>query len=360
MRRNLIFLYFAQWIFISACIDPHSIENTSSDEYVIVDGLITTEPGPHTIKLFRSAPYGNNFESVIQPLPNAKMVIRDHTGNIESLVPSNEIGVYITSPSFSARIGYTYTLHIELQDGRLLSSLPEKVLPVPSLDSLSVTTLEFPSENPLVNRSGAQIVAHFRDPSDEKNYYQWVPKDPVYVLIANPEEFRKGPNGIVDGRLCPYCPCPKECCARCYRTEGLAFVPVSILDDISFNGEEIAYPVYFVEDNGLRFKDTYRIDIYQRSISEKAYRYLLLSKQQLESQGNIFDPPPANIRGNIVQLDQSDMTVLGYFYASDVSSKQIYIKRNDLNIHQPQLLIPDDCREVPNASLDSPSDWNPR
>ncbi len=356
MKKSTLILYI---LLVSACIDPYNFELNQFESLVIVEGIITTAPGPHQIKLSRSALYGNNFEGVVQAIPNASLHIRDMNGSIEVLHSTDVIGLYQTSPEFSAQVGNIYTLHIELQDGRTLMSLPEPALKVPDLDSLSVRTDEFFTENPLLNKSGAQVMAHFKDPADEKNYYQWIYGESVYALVTNPEEFRKGPLGMIDGRPCPYCPCPKDCCNLCYRTETLGRAPISLLDDEPINGNSISHPVLFIEDDGVRLRHTYRIDITQRSLSERAYRYLLLSKQQLEIEGSVFDPPPANIRSNIVQLDNPDIPVLGYFFASDVRTKRIYIKRDDLTVHARPNIIPDDCREVRDASLDAPDDWNP-
>lgn len=352
MKKVLIII---SAIIISGCIDPYHFDIDGGSPLVIVDGTITTEEGPHYVKLFWSSVYGNNFQGVVQPLPNASLWIRDDSGDIELMTQSNEIGVYQTSASFSAKVGRAYSLYIELPDGRIIMSLPEKVERVPEIDSLSVRTHEIFTDNPLYNQSGAQVMVHFKDPADEKNYYQWVHGESVYVLIANPELHRFGP----DNFLCPYCDDPKDCCDRCFRTEKLTRIPLTIADDESFNGASMSVPFIFIEDNGVRLRDTYRIDIQQRSLSQRAHRFLLLTKQQQEIEGNVFDPPPANIRSNLVNMDNPDESVLGYFMASDVHTRRIYIKNTDIAIHKAVNIIPDDCREVRNASLEPPDDWNP-
>ena len=101
--------------------------------------------------------------------------------------------------------------------------------------------------------------------------------------------------------------------------------------------------------------NTFRIDLEQYSISQEAYRFLRLAKQQSELSGSVFDPPPANIRGNMISLDDPDEVVLGYFMAAGEARKRIYINGADLDFRQPTGLITDDCRVVDGATVDAPA-----
>ncbi|MBW3467788.1 DUF4249 family protein [Arthrospiribacter ruber] len=71
--------------------------------------------------------------------------------------------------------------------------------------------------------------------------------------------------------------------------------------------------------------------------------------------GGVFDLPPANIRGNIVNISNPEETVLGHFFAAGVSSKQVTLEGAKLNLLQIQRAFNDDCRELPN-SVES-EDW---
>ena len=97
----------------------------------------------------------------------------------------------------------------------------------------------------------------------------------------------------------------------------------------------------------------------QYSISQNAYRFLRLVKQQAEISGSIFDPPPATLRGNMLSLDNPDEVVLGYFIAAGETSERIYVDRNDLTFKQNPAIIQDDCRLIPGSFVDPPADWRP-
>ncbi len=340
------------WIFlmlvVTGCIDPYNLGVEEGEQLLIVDGFITTEPKTHLIRLARSDTYGNVFEGIVRPFARAEVHIRDNEGNITFLSEIQD-GIYATPSDFAAAIGKSYSINIQLFDGRKYISFPEEVRPVTPIDSLTIRTIPIPSENPLLPRSGIEIISHFKDPEDEKNFYQWLPGAvSVYVLIANPELH------TTMGQ-----PTPKECCPRCFRTERITRPSIQLADDVNFNGNQTRLPVLFIEDNGLRFRETYRAEISQLSLSEKAYRFLLLAKQQIETEGTIFDPLPANIRSNFVNIDNPEETILGYFYASDVSKQVIYIKSTDLEFKQNVRIVPDDCRVVEFSNINPPDDWNP-
>ncbi len=104
---------------------------------------------------------------------------------------------------------------------------------------------------------------------------------------------------------------------------------------------------------------THRTNLSQISISPEAYRFLRLVKQQTEISGSVFDPPPANIRGNMISLDDSEEVVLGYFMAGAEARSELYINAVEMEFRQPDAQILDDCRVLPNTSVDAPLDWNP-
>jgi len=154
-------------------------------------------------------------------------------------------------------------------------------------------------------------------------------------------------------------PQPKPCCIQCFRSEISNNQSLFVVNDDNFNGLTARIPASFIEDNGMRFVNKFRIDLKQYSISQGAFRFLRLVKQQAEISGSIFDPPPATIRGNMVSLDNPDEVVLGYFIAGGETSRRIYIDKKDLTFTQNRAIIRDDCREVSGTSTDPPADWNP-
>jgi len=78
---------------------------------------------------------------------------------------------------------------------------------------------------------------------------------------------------------------PKGCCDSCYRTETTGNTSYFLINDDNFDGLKTTTKAAFIPDNGLRFINTYRVDLNQLSISADAYRFLRLVKQQSEILG---------------------------------------------------------------------------
>jgi hypothetical protein len=348
MMRRLIFIFL---LLPMACIDPFKVDVPEGQQLLTVEGIIHNGPGPHAISITRSATYGSIFEGLIRPVTGATVVIRDSEGRITFLEErENSRGNYFTPAGFRAEIGKYYTLQIRTVEGKVYSSLPERVESVPPIENIALKTVTIPVEGEIIPRSGVQLISEINDPADQKNFYFWRLSPVVHVLEARPDLFVNRETRA---------PAPKDCCVTCFRTESTGNQSLFIAQDDNFNGLTTRIPAGFIEDNGLRFVSKLRVDLKQYAISQEAYRFLRLVKQQAEISGSIFDPPPATIRGNMISLDDPDEVVLGYFMAAGESSKRIYIDKSDLTFRQNAGVVPDDCRTVSGASVDPPFDWKP-
>lgn len=345
MYKSVLLLFL---LVFTACVDPFTVDIKDSKQLLTVDGTITTEPGIHTVRLSRSDKYGSVFDGLVVPVLRANVSIRDNEGNTVFLTESTR-GVYETPDDYAAEIGKSYSIQIELTSGERYTSIPEYVYQVPNLDSISYKEISVPTANPDLNVVGIQLSTSFSDPANQTNFYYWRNRSATYVLFTNPEL-------VVDEDRNPT---PKDCCSRCFYTEQPGRKSISLASDINFNGLSTTLPVTFLADDGRRFRDYYRLDMQQLSISAKAYDFLRLLKQQIEISGSVFDPPPANLRSNIINIDNPDEVVLGYFLAADQSTKRIYIDGTKIRLGVPNAIIPDDCRTVPGATTEEPADWRP-
>ena len=82
-------------------------------------------------------------------------------------------------------------------------------------------------------------------------------------------------------------------------------------------------------------------------------------------EGGLFETVPGNIVGNIHNVNDADERVLGYFYASSVTEKRIFIHPDSVdNPVSPCYVIDDDfleecmeCLELANSRRGLPSYW---
>jgi hypothetical protein len=348
IRFNKISLFYLLFlIVISGCIEAVDISTTEEKKLLVVQGFISTLPGPHEFKLSKSAKYGSIFEGFSKKEENASIFIKDNTGEqvfLEEKFP----GTYVTPVGYRAEVGKTYSLIINSKAGTYIST-PETVVPVPKLEKVSAEFRALPSPDTFNFQSGVKFFSHFQDPPDEQNFLLWI-NESTYEFYTRPDLFRiPAPGGGI--------PSPKACCKLCWRTEFISNANLFLYDDNRSNGNEIQTEAYYVSDDGLRFREKYQMRLQQHSLSRGAYQYYKLLKEQLEISGDIFDPPPASLSGNIINVDDPNVNVIGYFHATDVSIDSVFVEKSLITKKQNPRQLNDDCRQIGNSTANEPLYW---
>lgn len=99
-------------LFAASCTERISINLDEGYTRLVVDGILTTDTGIHTIKLTKTTSYYYN-----EPAPGisgARVTLNDGTSEI-TLRETGE-GIYQTDPGYSGIPGRTYTLDIHLAE----------------------------------------------------------------------------------------------------------------------------------------------------------------------------------------------------------------------------------------------------
>jgi hypothetical protein len=331
-----------------SCINELDVNTSSGENLLVVEGSISTGPGPHTILLSRTAKFGNIFEGFAGPVEEATVVIREASGRIFQLSETQE-GVYQTAPTFSAEIGNTYTLIITTREGTTFQSIPETIKPTPPIDSIYTVFIEEPTLVDEMPVTGVDVVVELKDPVNSQDFYLWR-NSGVFLFRTRPDLWCP-PFGFEDGQPCLE-PVGKDCCETCYASE-VGDESIRIMSDRNFENQTLTSIVATIIDDGLRFHDKYLIRIEQYSISREAFQFFSLLREQLSITGDIFDPPPAKIGTNMINLSNPEEDVLGYFWAADYKIDSIFIFRSDLDTAN-RRFIRDDCRVYPDATVEPP------
>lgn len=307
MRR--VGLFFILLIsFISSCIDPLDINIDKEVNVLIVEGSITTLPGLNAVRLTRSAQYGSIFDGFVKSVINASVRIRDSDGQVFVLSEAEGWpGIYFTDIDFLPEVGKTYTLFISTANGILYSSVPEQIVEAPVITNLDFEFYQFKISE-LHYGSGYNVYATFQDNANEDNYYMWKNYGkPQIISIPN------------------YLNIELDCDdGKCWIRKS-ADRSVRLGNDRFLNGNLIKDHVAFITEDCVRFNTEYLVRVEHHSLSRRAYQYFKLLNDQISIDGDIFDPPPATIRGNIINLLDPDQNVIGYFRVSDVTVDSICI-----------------------------------
>lgn len=350
MRYTGIILILVLGVIVS-CVDPLDINIDKEENILIVEGAITTLPGPHIIRLTLSAKYGSIFDGYIRPLTSADVIIRDSDGiNYELIEDKENASLYYTPPEFQAAVGKTYTLLIRTLQGQEYTSLPEKIIKATPIDSLSARFKSTPTAEG-VNSTGLEVFSTFQDNPDTRNYFMWR-NSATYKIETYPENFMTSPPEGGPAII----PAPKSCCRDCWVDERNNKT-LRIFSDENVNGNSVTQLVTYVSDDGVRYTEKYLIRVEQHTLTQKAYQFFKLLEQQASISGDIFDPPPATLRGNMINLTNPDENVIGYFRASDVSIDSMFLTPDMLLEPKPLKQINDDCQTFRGGDASRPSYW---
>lgn len=364
------------WFFLPGCITRVDIEPSDFEEHLVVEGFITDEFGPHEFRITRVARFAGVLEGGLIEREEAEVRIIDQNGvstplrvrdlqrkevfnaNPPACTPAVTFARvqtnYLSPGNFRGEIGNTYTLEIITGNGNTYRSTPQTMRATPPIQSLQLRFVELPSLDPVIVPSGVEISASWQDPPDEENYYSWRVNG-IYRINTS--------EANLPGACCLFDPRDNQ--ARdCWINETDLQGNEIAFSDAQVNGQLITKAIGFVEDDGLRFASNavpfdkqYYIEIEQYAISKEAYDFNQRIRTLQDIDGEIFDPPPLGIRGNINNIDDPSEIVIGHFGAYAMQKRDIFIPANLLEFRQRFTSPCGDCRVRAGAQVEIPEPY---
>ena len=302
MKPVINIFCFCLSICMLSCIKEVEVDLRNVKPILVVEGSVSTDSVPYEVRLTYSGMIELVSEIPDENLEKEALVqIKDDAGNSTTLLYENN-GYYKTTDStFVGLAGRSYHVEVTLKDGKRYISLPEKMPdPVP-VDSVNVRFInDFNPQHPAYLRA----YVNTSDPVNEENFYKW--------------EFFNYTRRQTPGVGCGFSCIMYEYCFQWYKGTEL-----NILSDASINGKDILN-----QGVGNSFIFTYGkhyLDISQISMTREAYQFWNIYSEQTNRTGDILDPLPATIRGNIVNAANQDEYALGYFSARAIFHKKLII-----------------------------------
>ena len=303
-------------LFLCSCVRNVSVPIRSVPPIIVVEGWITTDPPPYSINLSYSGKFTSTYQGGTdfnkqQFITDARVIIVDDFGDSTTCVRSVN-GTYLSSDSnFIGVVGRTYTLKIYLSNGKTYQSKPEKIMPVPPIDSVSVIY----DSSYITDIRPTQFVVSINthDPPRIQNYYRWTASG--YIP-------RKSWGDTCNFPF-PRCTDPFICTCFALCEQFLPNYQINVLSDQFIDGHEITQqPVFY---SPVYWYGTHYIEIKQYSISREAYLFWEQYLAQTNRTGSILDPLPAPLKGNVFNLADSNNIALGLFSVSAATTQKIII-----------------------------------
>jgi hypothetical protein len=274
-----ILIISALVITLSSCEETIKLDLDQTPPKVVIEGLITDQPGYQSIKITKSAPFYSSGKT--PRVTTATVTVTDDVGSEFIFVhnPNNHPdsnGVYIPQVPFEGEAGRTYTLHATVEG--TLYEASDKLTAVIPMDSLAYRMDEDEKDDPKTSGKFYEILMYAKEPQDQTNYYLF----------------------------------------KFYRNDSLLYYNDTDIyySDDKFLGESIdgvATPIFYA------IQDTGRIEMY--SISRAGYIfYDDLQGLLTNDGGGMFGSIPAGPRTNLTN------GALGFFQVSSMNSAELILK----------------------------------
>lgn len=289
----------------SSCITQFIPQTSEDKEILVVEGLITDQPGSSSIKLSRSLPLGGR--STVRPLSGCTVAVSNDLG-YNVIFHETSAGYYSPSSDFRGEVGRTYTLHIttdNLSSNPKYESLPVEMKPVPSIDSVFYEKVTLVASNGAsMPKEGCQVFVNTHDASDKCRFYRWE-YDETWEFVL------------------PYA-VPNKICWISSNSDVINIKNTSsLVEDKIYR-----YPLNFISNESDRLRVKYSILVKQYSLNEDEFNYWEKLQNISQQVGGLYDMIPSSISSNVYSLSDPTDKVLGYFSVSASSSRRLFIKDN--------------------------------
>jgi len=298
-----------------ACVDDYWPKLDKYEDLLVIDGMISNNPGPYIVKLSISSKVDNPKNI---PLTGATVIIGDQEGNNEML-SETEDGTYLTSPSgILGIVGRKYRIEITtLGNKKYLSPFVEMKNPV-GLDSVYALTEYKQSDEHIHDLAGYQFYLDTKPSEANKNYFLW-DLIATYQYMA---DFKV--RYVFNGALATF---PKpDSLQTCWKTYKVQEIFTSETGELE-NPVIKKFPLCFISTETRELSIRYSLLVKQYTLSISDFQFWNSVRKQNDDQGGLYTNQPYQIRGNVSNQDNPNEPVLGNFTVASVTEKRIFVDR---------------------------------
>ena len=337
MLVNRLHIILVLILLCGSCVEPFEPVLDESEEVMVISGMITDQPGLHSVTVSISSSYKL---PVFQGLDFCTVAVENLDGDMVHYTNTGEGSYEANLPDSFLEVGDAARLQVITPDDRVYLSSYDTILSCPELDSVYWELGYQETPDPDFTRPGIQFYLDMTGKvSDSKNIIWQVDETWEYwaSLIGNyrmwswgnTEEFRS--NVIF----------------KCWKRFPLDHVFIASTRSQSAN-EIRKLPLNFVSNDTDRLSVTYSINVKQQSLSTAAYDYWQRMNDQAVESGGLYEKQPASVIGNIYNVDDPEEVVLGSFYTTQLREQRIFVKNNDLfDFYVPHI----ECEFEPTSTL---------
>lgn len=301
----------------SSCVEPFEPVLGEATEVLVINGMITDNPGWHYVDISKSTSY-NNPEYV--PLSGCIVSVTDENGDMEYYMEeqSGKYSAYL-SGSFLA-VGKAYSLHVITPDQKEYRSDYDTLTACPPIDTIYYEVEERGTSNPDFPLGGIQFYTDMSGAATDSRNFLWLMDETWEYRSPYVSRYiwRGGVDAIHFHSIDLF---------KCYQTLPILELHTASTQYLSVNALR-RNPLNFVSNETDRLKVKYSLLVKQQSLSKNSFDYWKRMEAQRSGSGGFYETQPASSIGNIYNVRNWDEVVLGIFYATQQQSKRLTLINN--------------------------------
>ncbi|RRB18468.1 DUF4249 domain-containing protein [Larkinella knui] len=300
-------------VLVGSCVTPYQPDTQSIGSALVVEGLITDQPGPYAVNLSQTANY--SYASLNLLISGATVILADNAGNQEVLKEIRP-GSYQTAPNGIRGVaGRSYKISIRTASGKQYESPLELLKPAPPITQLKYEYQYNPAPFENDKKNTWEVFLDTKDPETPGDYYRWIWKNYEFTPACKLSDNINAEGFYVGIPCCTNCWNINQCYSNC----------INISSDAAINGKAISRQ--YIMSVPFTSRSSYYLEVEQQSISPGAFQFFNSVKKLVNNTGGLFDSAPATVGGNLKCISNPDEVVYGYFGAAGVSVMALKVDR---------------------------------
>lgn len=295
---------------VFSCIEPFSPPEVNSPvQFLVVDGFLNV--GSDTSRVELRYTQNTNDQSAYISESGAKVSVASENGETYDFTEAGN-GAYFLPPA-NMNSDVKYHLIVKTLNGKEYVSDDVAVVTTPPIDSLA-----YRYDSGL---DAMVISVNTHDSQNNTRFYRWKFEETYQYRSAYYSSL------IVDATN----PDNKQIVSRpeninlCWKT--IKSTNIMLGSTIKLSSDQIRdLPLNTVPIYTNKFYLKYSILVKQYGLSQEAFEYWTDLAKTTQGTGSLFDPQPSQVTGNIKNPADNKELVFGYFSASTVASKRIFMQ----------------------------------
>ena len=306
LQNNKWFIVALIALTLASCIKKYDpgIPGSVARKFV-VSGQITKGENVQRVNVSTTSPIDEPLYKSYVPVTGCRVKIVDdkgnsydavdvHNGNYESVIPEERL-----TP------GTSYKVQILTPDGIQIASDFDQLYECPEVDSIYYMIEELPSVDPYSSIMGLQFYCNLEAKEYSCRNFRWeaIETWEYKAALATTPMYK-----------------------ICWDTEAVKDVFVLSTKNLTENNYTL-FPLHFVDNySSQRLSYGYSLFISQYSLSDAAYEYWDKIHKNYVEQGGLYTKQPLKLKGNMHNLSNPEEQVLGFFGATSIKTKRIYVE----------------------------------